>query len=185
MYLGLYHSIVRNSIPVFVDNAYYESKVKSLFKADDQYAIEARVRGRLEPLNGNFIKEFIEENHLQGLIRPEILRTAERPVLALIVDGGDTGIEYRAPARYLDGDIWVAVESNGEQFFISRFLDLADPEDVRQEFLALRKDVEQYFPDSTVVFQCDQVEKVFSGHATTDVESLIERFTRRGSDTPE
>ena len=163
VFLGLYHSIFRNSIPVFVDRAYYLDTVRALFEqGESPDVMEAKLRGRLVPFDSNVIQEFIENNGLEDGITPRIIRDAGRSPMAVFVDGRDTKIEYAGPARYLDGDIWVAVESDSGQSFVSRFLDLADPADVAQERKDLRDEVGRLLPGGRIVFQFDEVDKLDS-----------------------
>lgn len=51
------------------------------------------------------------------------------------------GIKKTGPARYLDGDIWVAVGDGSEEKFISRFLDLSDPEEIATKPQELKDEV--------------------------------------------
>lgn len=179
VYLGLYHSIVRNSIPVFIDKDYYYNCVEEIFlKCKSPCVVEAVVIGKLHYISGSIISKFIEQNKLEGLIKPEILDAGKR-VFGIVVDGTDTRIKYSGSARYLDGDIWVAVELNGEQFFVSRFLDLSDPNDFLCECEELKKDVEEFLPDGKIVFQFDQVDKLIAGYERITVNDLIQRATQR------
>lgn len=179
VYLGLYHSIVRNSIPVFVDKDYYFNTVERIFsKGKSPYVVEAKVEGRLQHIAGSFINEIIENYKLEGLIKPEIIDAGKR-IFAIMVDGYDTKIKYSGVTRYLDGDIWVAVDLNGEQFFVSRFLDLANPNDLNQESQNLRRDVEEFLPQGKIVFQFDQVDKLIPGYQKVTVDDLKKRFTQR------
>jgi hypothetical protein len=106
-----------------------------------------------------------------------LISDTEREILAIFVDGHNTEIEYLGKARYLDGDIWVALSSGVEEIFISRFINLSDVEDVRQEAKALQVEAREFYPDGEIVYQFDQVEKLIEGYQTVD--SMIERFTKR------
>lgn len=162
VYLGLYHSIARNSIIIAVEKDYYSRSVERIFtEGGRRHVVEARVTGQLEPVGGSLLKKFLSDHDLEGVIRPQILQEVGTGCPVLWVDGRDTEIKYLGNARYLDGDIWVAIEQDGQQSFVSRFVDLADEEDLREELDGLRSDVRQYFPDSRVVFQFDQVERMF------------------------
>jgi len=175
--LGLYHSIVRNSIPVFVYKDYYREIVEKLFtKGRSTYTVEAKVEGILGPIPENFINKFIKENKLASKIKPKITSAAAKPIFGIMVEGQNTKIEYSGEARYLDGDIWVAVESNGKQKFVSRFLDLADDDDLRQESQNLKKDVEELYPKGKIIFQFDQVDKPITAYQTVPVKDLIEEW---------
>ncbi|BAZ14018.1 hypothetical protein NIES4071_58580 [Calothrix sp. NIES-4071] len=179
VYMGLYHSIIRNSIPVFVTKDYYTHTVEPLFERDGNriaYVVEAKVIGKLIPFPGNFIKEFIERNNIKSYIKPELI-SDNKEILAMFVDGKDTAIKYLKPARYLDGDIWVALKTGVEEYFVSRFVDFSNLEDFRQESQTLAIESKNLLPDGEIVYQFDQVEKIIQGHQTVD--SMIKRFTKR------
>ncbi len=176
VYMGLYHSIVRNSIPVFVGADYYKSVVSGYFaRRTAPRTIEAEVTGRLKLISQDFFGGLLDELTVGGIISPGILKGS--PGLALEVDGPETGteIKYCGEARYLDGDIWVAVQSHDEQRFISRFLDLSDMSDLRQEREELRGDVEQHLKGGDVIAEFDQVDRIFSGFQTLDPDEVIRR----------
>lgn len=179
VYMGLYHSIIRNSIPVFVTKDYYTHTVEPLFERDGNritYVVEAKVIGKLIPFPGNFIKEFIERNNINSYIRPELI-SDNKEILAMFIDGKDTSVEYLKPARYLDGDMWVALKTGVEEYFVSRFVDFSNLEDFRQEYQILAMESQKLLPDGEIVYQFDQVEKIIQGHQTVD--SMIKRFTER------
>jgi hypothetical protein len=56
-----------------------------------------------------------------------------RDAYGLLVDGNGTGVDRIGGARYLDGDIWLAVESGGRERFLTAFLDVANPREREQE----------------------------------------------------
>jgi hypothetical protein len=169
--LGLYHSIVRNSLLVVADRAYYATAVEPIFlKGNNSNVVEAQVKGQVVPLEDNLLRDFLESHRLQGFIRPRLLRESLQPPVALKVEGRVTEISYLGPARYLDGDVWVGVEVQGEQFFVSRFVDLADDQDLSEELAGLESDVKEYLGNGQVVFQFDQVNKLF---AASSKEQLI------------
>lgn len=166
-YLGLYHSIVRNSIPVYVEKEYFEKTVSRVFAASkSSTVVEARIEGKLGELPVEFTKRFIKEANL-GRFSPRIEQAARAPIFGIFVDGEDTRIEYAGNPRYLDGDIWVAVEnSEGEQRIVTRFLDLADPEDLGRECEELHNEVnklKELDSGSRVIFQFDEVGRPVPG----------------------
>jgi hypothetical protein len=184
VYMGLYHSIIRNSIPVFVTQEYYQSQIKNLFERDGDriaYVVEAKLTGRLIAFPSNFMQEFIERNNIKSYIRPELISDIQQEILAIFVDGNNTAIEYKGKPRYLDGDIWVALKSGVEEFFVIRFIDLSDVADVRRETRALAIEARELYPDGEIIYQFDQVEKLIPGHQSVD--SMIERFTRLRRDS--
>jgi len=172
VYLGLYQSIVRNSIPVFMTKEYYADKVKGYFsEARSRHVIDATVTGQLQQIPTSLFQEYITKHQLKGYIKPGVLEYGKH-ILALFVDGKKTAVHFHGDSRYLDGDIWVAVESKGQQYFVSRFLDLADPIDMYRETESLKKDVEMYFPDGNIIFQFDQYEKLIGGVQTITVDEM-------------
>ena len=88
VYLGLYHSIVRNSIPVFVRREYFEEAVAPALSALGTQAMEAYLRARLKPLTEHYVAGFVES---AGLYEVFDARTLEgiAPRYGLEVDGND------------------------------------------------------------------------------------------------
>ena len=132
IYFGLYNSIVRNSIPVLVSRDYYDSHLEPLFRGDDSRSFEAVVTGRTIALDGHPTREFITR-HARDFIPQALVDELCSDVYALAIDGDGTSVERRGNARYLDGDIWIAVESDGRESFLTSFLDIADPAQRREE----------------------------------------------------
>jgi hypothetical protein len=176
VYLGLYHSIVRNSIPVFVNKDYYVKDVRKAF-AKDRNVVEATIRGRVCSLPGGFLKAFVEEKKLMGRIGPKILSDMGAPILGIMVDGVDTSVKATGTSRYLDGDIWIALEHEGRQAIVSRFVDLADSGDIRREAKGLKADKDRFFKDWKVVLQFDQVDRLMSGYETSSTDEWIRELT--------
>lgn len=178
MYLGLYHSIVRNSIPVFVDGEYYREHVKGIFeKKGNPHVMEARIAGEVKQFP-EFMTDVVSRDHLKGRIKHREF-SENGPVFGIFVDGKNTRIEYVDEARYLDGDIWVALEENGEQSFMSRFIDFSSSEDFKEETKNLKMDVKQFQKShraSRIIFQFDQVYKLFPKHETSSVDAFIKEL---------
>ena len=136
-YLGLYQSIVRNSIPVFVEKEYF-STIRSEIFGNNRYAVDVKITGQVKRLPKSF-EEVLDKRDKQG-IRPEINLWGDQAPLGLYVDeNGD--INPTGSARYLDGDIWVAVGKGPEEKFVSRFLDLSDAEDIAARLQELKDEV--------------------------------------------
>ncbi len=179
VYLGLYHSIVRNAIPVFVDKDYYFNSVQKIFsKGKSPHVVEAEVTGRLQQIPGSLIYEFAEKDKLEHLIRPTLIDAGKR-IFGIFVDGNRTKIKYSGAARYLDGDIWIAVDFEGKEFFISRFLDIADPDDLNEESENLKEEVKKFLPKGEIVFQFDQVEPLLPGYQKVSLHELFKFHTQR------
>jgi len=132
VYLGLYDSIVRNSIPVLVAKEYYESNLEAVFKAHEIKTFEASVTGRVIEMDNSPTKRFIER-HAQDFISPRITDELCNSVYGLVVEGGHTSVERRGPARFLDGDTWIAVETEGLEKFLTAFLNVASPTERKEE----------------------------------------------------
>lgn len=144
-YLGLYHSIVRNSIPVFVAKDYYRDFVARIFSQYDQPTFDAHVEGHIRVAPSSIKKQLFQKNQTDRLISPRLLEDSKRPIHCIFVDGNDSLISVLGPAKYLDGDIWLAIEANGEEFFRSRFCDLADKNDVESQAKALSEEIRSEF----------------------------------------
>lgn len=173
MFLGLYHSIVRNSIPVFVDMDYYQKSVVGIFRDNvNPFVIEADITGEVIKFKEGFMDDVPDSDVLKGSIRLDILE----PFYGIIINGKNTNIEYVDEARYLDGDIWVALEKDEKQFFVSRFIDLADIDDLQKEKGILGKQVEsKEYENYEVIFQFDQVDKIIL--TATKGDEIVKRFT--------
>lgn len=174
--LGLYNCIARNSIPIFVDRDYYNKNVENMFiKAGNDYSIEVSIDGVISRLQENFIDDFLNSYKMQmsGFIKSNILNK-DRPVYGILVDGKKTRISYKNKATYLDGDIWVAVELDGKQFFVNRFINLSDANDLQKEKLMLKKDVEKYLTGGKIIFQFDQIEKIVQGAQSVTINDILE-----------
>ena len=176
IYMGFYHSIVRNSIPVFVSKDYYFNVVENLFKNNKTSVIEANVTGKIIKFPSDFIQEYIEKNNVKSYVRPEIVTNFTQSTKAIYIDGNDSSIEYIEKARYLDGDIWVALKVGVEEYFVSRFINLSDMDDLQKESQLLAKEVSEMLPlDGKIIYQFDQVDKLVERGQT--VESMLKRFT--------
>lgn len=186
VYLGLYHSIVRNSIPVFVRREYYEEAIAPALSAVESQAMEAFVSARLKPLTEHYVAEFVESVGLYELFDAQTLEKVA-PRYGLEVDGDDehTFVVTDGPTRYLDGDIWVAVRKDGIERVVSRFINLADPADVRCEREGLKRDVGDLLGDSEVISEYDQVDRLFASPHVLDPKAIRQNlYRRRSAETP-
>jgi len=136
VYIGLYESIVRNSIPVMIERKYFTSLLSSLFQ--DNNTLDVVVQGFLDEIP-NYAKAALQDfgitDRLKSFIAEQTLQSVGQPNCALIVNGDEQSFvelpsdSKRAPrpARYLDGDVWVA---NGANSLITRFIDVSWREDM-------------------------------------------------------
>jgi hypothetical protein len=133
---GLYNSIVRNSICVLVTEEYRLNCLEPVFAEHQRETFEARVTGRVIPLDTTPLRRFLMK-YARDFIPKDIVHELCSDVYALLVDGDGTGVERIGDARYLDGDIWIAVESSGRERFLTSFLDVANAEERKQELKEL------------------------------------------------
>jgi len=171
VYMGLYHSIVRNSIPVFVERSYYFKVIEHalLNNKPSSDTIEASVTGRLLPMPDTFVVQFLKDLNLYDSFKQaQVDRLLPR--FALQVDGNSdpTHIQPISRARYLDGDIWVAILDGKNERVVSRFLDLANPEDISSERGALKTEVAHYYGDCEVISEYDDTDWIFPDHHIID-----------------
>lgn len=71
------------------------------------------------------------------------------------------------------------MELDGKQFFVSRFLDIADSQDLVKERVELKNDVDKFLEDGKIIFQFDQVDKKVPGYQQVTLEELIKKSTNR------
>ncbi|MBN1999287.1 adenylate/guanylate cyclase domain-containing protein [candidate division KSB1 bacterium] len=177
IYLGLYQGIVRNSIPVFISQEYYNSIKSSVFSKESPCTSDAQILGKVKKLPESFISNIIENNEMGDFIRPRIFTDVQSPVYCIIVDGHDTFIKFKNRTRYLDGDIWIAIEVEKHSFFLSRFCDLSDMNDIKGEAEKLKSYVLSKYPHHPqVIFQFDQQQKLFSGFQTIELDHVRKIF---------
>jgi hypothetical protein len=129
---GLYNSIVRNSISVLVTGDYQRHRLEPLFAEHGRKTFEARVTGRVIPLDNSPVRQFLQK-HAGDFMPESIVDELCREAYGLLVDGNGTGVDRIGGARYLDGDIWLAVDSGGRERFLTAFLDVANPREREQE----------------------------------------------------
>ena len=140
--LGLYSSIVRNSIPVFVKREYYERVVEPLFNQyPDTESFEARVTGRVFRLDNSFIRRFLVRQHLDKILLKKNVDDLCENAFALEVGDEETGISARLePTHCLDGDIWLAIRKpDGSDRFMTSFLDITNAQERDEEFQFLKE----------------------------------------------
>ena len=126
VYFGLYNSIVRNSIPVFIEREYFQSISATLFDGDER-SMEARVIGKISRIDNSFVFEYLDKYDLTNDFKGTTLDYLRGSSYCLVVDGEDTKIECqdRYP-RYLDGDIWFGVQHGDSELFETTFLNIVD-----------------------------------------------------------
>jgi len=178
VYLGFYHSIVRNAIPVFVDRQYYLDRLEPMLASYGGNALDVRLTGRVTRLSNDFIASFTDDAIFgTSIIRPRILPLGDRPNYGIVVDGAaEASIESIGRTKYLDGDIWVALKWENRRLFHSRFCDIADAADLAQQAQALKGEITELYPGYELILQFDQVNPHLFGHQALRVKELVEQM---------
>jgi hypothetical protein len=181
---GLYESIVRNAIPVYVTRHYYESKLRKLELEKGIDTFEASIIGRVTKRDMSTLYEYVEKYGMNVFVPQKVIETLCKDSFGLFVDGDSTSVEYLAQARYLDGDIWIAGESDGYEFFVTEFLDIGSQKDREEALLALLDELEQYPGSPRLLGQYDEISELerFGFKVLPDEGPLNEIF-RYGFDT--
>ncbi len=145
-FLGLYESIVRNSIPILIERQYYNSTLGSLFRKLN--TLEVRLQAYLGEIP-NFTKDALDDfgitDRLASILGEETINQVGKPNCALFVQGDDdTFIDVPdisgdpLLSRYLDGDIWLANSANS---LITRFIDISSREDMLNAATQITRDL--------------------------------------------
>jgi hypothetical protein len=140
--LGLYESIVRNAIPIFVLPEYFDRELLPAFRdSDGRGCFEAVVTGRLFQLDNNYIRRFLGRQGIDRILPGSVMEDLCRDAYALEVGGPGTLVRKLAdqPVRYLDGDVWLAVQSEGTERFLTGFVNVADGDEREEEMERLRE----------------------------------------------
>jgi hypothetical protein len=184
-YLGFYHSIARNSIPLFVNTEYYLREIAKFFE-DGVTAVEVSILGRFNHTDTNFLRSFLEAFKLDEIYDGELLEERLSQQDYSIQVNGDTPIggkidsthiDMKGPSRYLDGDIWVVAKNSNNIGIVSRFIDLTDSEDLQIERLLLKQDVRSIFKASEIISEYDQVNRIFEeANQILDSDRLLRAF---------
>jgi len=159
--LGLFQSIVRNSITIFVEYEYFHKKVKPLFRSSPNPSVfEAEIIGHVGPYENTFITKLSEIDTLKNVFNwanyIELKKTK-----AIFIDGSKSKIKFLREPRYLDGDIWIVVKKEDKEELVTRFLDLSNKSEFEDEKFELNKDCQRLFPGYTVFHQFDNTSKIF------------------------
>lgn len=169
--LGLYHSIVRNSIPVFISKNYFE-KIQNQIFAINPYVVDIKLQGTLFKMNDTFESQFTGQKE----ISPRFFKFGEsKPLYAISVVGNEnTWLKDPTETTYLDGDIWIALETDNFHTTLSRFLDLSDTSFLIDEAKALRNDWKTKYPQARLIGQFDEVDKLVP--ESTESEKMKDVF---------
>ena len=172
-FFGLYQAIVRNSIPLFVTEAYYQKLLRPVFEERGK-TFDARVTGRVRRLPKDFASLFTDSKWMgTQIIKPKLAQDG-RPIYGIFVDDENpsSSIIYSGRSWYLDGDIWVAVRTpkTGTQIY-SRFCNLADESDIADYVKDLERELHD-IPNYEVVSQFDQEDRRFKGKQLLEPDDI-------------
>ncbi|MFY9609729.1 MAG: toll/interleukin-1 receptor domain-containing protein [Blastocatellia bacterium] len=134
--VGLYESIVRNAIPIFVLPDYYDRELVPAFQeTSGSESYEAIVTGRPFLLDNNYIRRFLSRQGIDKILPEFVIDNLCQDAYALEVGGPRTKVQKLAnrPTRYLDGDIWLAVKSGEAERFVTGFVDITNEAERREE----------------------------------------------------
>ena len=156
-YLGLYQGIVRNCIPVVANQGFFDERIRPLFAAPpfeprDQlssYFVEVELTGELRNIDPIFLDAGVRREAVPGVT-----------TWALYLGPDTTDVRGIGVPGFVDGDIWVGLEHRGQGRLLTRFLDLADPDDFQLECKKLAEDLRAYGQDVEVVAEFDEVERL-------------------------
>lgn len=120
-YVGLYDSIGRNSVPVFLDGSVFEEWKQT--EADESMTVwDVEIRGRLGEIPDEWSDFFSSFGYDSDVAE-----------FALYVDDHEkAGIEYIGETRFFEADAWAAYIVDGESRWLSRCPDFADRTDYRK-----------------------------------------------------
>jgi hypothetical protein len=157
---GLYNSIVRNSIPVYVLPQFYTQHLARHFKdTGSSGSLQARITGRVLKLDNSFIRRFLVRQGLERILPQDLIEELAEHAYALEVGGPETKIEKLAePPAYLDGDVWIAVTSGKTERFLTSFLNICSGEERQEEFDRLQEEARRM--DGHVIAQFEGLHSI-------------------------
>jgi len=143
-FLGLYESIVRNSIPVMIDRKYYDSTLAALLR-QRMNTLDVHVAGFLAEIP-NYMRDALDDfgitDRLRTLLSDQTLERVGHPNYALVVNGdADSFVKLdgeKSRGRYLDGDIWA---TNAANSLVTRFIDISSREDMRDAVVEIEDEL--------------------------------------------
>jgi hypothetical protein len=178
---GLYESIVRNSIPVYVTRNYYNFTLNKLVQEKGRDTFEACVTGLVTKPDMKRLRDYIVKYEMYQFISQGVIHDLCKDAQGILVDGIGTSIDFLGPAKYLDGDIWVAGESEGREFFVTEFVDVGNSIDRKQALQALYLEFENYSGIPRLLGEFDEIsELIRHGFNIATGEGPLEEIFRYG-----
>lgn len=152
--LGFYHSIVRNSVPIYVTEQVYRTQIEPHLCGNRLFALEAEIIGRVAPIAG--FADAIDMKEWRNYIDPEELGTKSFGIF--VTEKYGTRVNVIGDSRYLDGDIFFLVRADGNLRLATRFLDLSNTTDVRNEVVTLESEISK--KNWEIQYRFDDLEKL-------------------------
>ncbi|ELZ51764.1 hypothetical protein C464_00164 [Halorubrum coriense DSM 10284] len=172
-YAGLYQGIGRNSIPVFIDEALFDSWRKDRTN-DDTYVWDVALTGQLDDLPTEWDDFF----SIFGLDQ-------EAPEYAIYVKDDDvSGIEYRAETGFFEADIWAAYKRDGGHGWITRCPDFAERTEIRRSIDSIIENLASPEAEGIeLISQYDLVDRPFGtspdiAQTSTQIQEMSNRRVR-------
>lgn len=120
---------------------------------------EADVVARVTKKGMSGMKRFLRK-YGADVVSPGVIDDLCEHSLGLVVMGRATSIGYKGKAKYLDGDIWIAGEDEGIEFFETAFIDIGDPKDREDALGSLRARLEERRGRPRLVSQYDDASRL-------------------------
>lgn len=162
MYAGLYRSIVRNAIPVYIRRGTFIQQVAPALDRYKAHSVEARITARLIS-----IPSYRTSLKALGMNIRDLATLKIEEGFALFVDAEEypeTSITSAGEPRYLDGDIWVAIRDNntgncGGLIENMPGVNLSDATDFRTHRNLLQRKLTNEYPGHEIIYQYDQIDR--------------------------
>lgn len=171
-YAGLYEGIGRNSIPVFIDEALFDSWREERAH-ESTYVWDVALTGQLDDLPTEWDDFF----SIFGLDQ-------EAPEYAIYVQDDDaSGIEYRDETGFFEADIWAAYNCDGSHGWMTRCPDFAERTEISRSVDSIIENLESVSETEPIelISQYDLVDRPFGTSPNIDQTStrLQEMSNRR------
>ena len=102
---GLYESIIRNSIPLYITRSYFESKLRKIVLEEGVDTFEADIVAWVTRRDMSQLKNFVHKYGMQAFISPTVLDQLCKDSFGLLVDG----VKQHGSATKGVQNIWMAI----------------------------------------------------------------------------
>jgi len=135
---AMYESIVRNSILILIHKDIY-SKIHHTMQKQSPHSdfAEATITGIIDTRENSFVQHIhdilFKFKGVERTIDFDKLKSLAKTKVIYILNDGIGKFQYNAPSRFLDGDIWMSIKHGKEEELITRFLNLANYNEMLQQ----------------------------------------------------